>query len=92
MGGDILESSKSSLGSTLSDQRDINSKEQNEEDDNGESHDAKPEEVLSLISGGIDPRDIPEVVASNGHDSSSDSGEQTVVREGEELVTVELAN
>lgn len=91
-GRDILESSKSSLDSVFTNQRDIDSKEQNKEDNNGESHDSKPEEVLSLISSGINPGNIPEVVASNGHDSSSNGGEQAVVGEGEELVTVELTN
>ena len=68
----------------------VDSKEDNEEGNDGKSHNTEPEEVLSFISGGIDPGNVPEVVASDRHDGSGEGGEETPVGEVEVAFTVEL--
>ena len=70
----------------------INGEEKNQEGNNGKSHNSEPEEVLSFISGGIDPGDVPEVITGDGHDGTGEEGEETPVGEGEVAVSVELAD
>jgi hypothetical protein len=70
----------------------VNSKEENEEGDNRKSHNSEPEEVLSFISGGIDPGNVPEVVAGDGHDGTGEGGEETPVGEIKVAFSVELAD
>lgn len=61
---------------------DFKSEVKDNEHQDEESHKSEPDKVSSLVSGSINPSDVPEIVASDGDQGGSKSGQQT---EGGEL-------
>ena len=69
------------LGS-FTDNVNVKSGDKDDEHQESNSHKAKPGKVSLLVSGSVNPSDVPEVVASDRDQSGSESSQQT---EGGEL-------
>jgi len=70
----------------------IVSQSDNDENNNSSDHNSEPSKVVLLFSVSVNPANIPEVVASNRQEASSNSGQQTEVGHSEEVRCVSLTD
>lgn len=66
----------------------VNSEEDSEKGNSDDSHNDEPDVILLLVSGSVDPTDIPEVVATDRDEASSDESQETEVGQGEQIISV----